>query len=500
MLVEDLVRDAERYGGETAIVDDFGSVTFGELADRAAGVARAMPGITSRERVAILLPAGSKYVAAFYGTLMSGKTVVPVNYLLGAKEIFHAIADSEVDAVLTTPLMLERMAQALPGAEELVKGLMSGGRLKIVDVNNIAASPIGQLEMVKKGPEDIAVVMYTSATTGLPKGVLLTYDNLNSGVESCIEFAKLEHRHRFLGLIPLFHSFGMAALMLAPIKLAAMTVYQAKFSAPGVIDAIRQHGVSLMFGVPAMFGAVARLKEAKPDDFKGMYAMISGGEPLPAAVREAYRLKFDVALYEGYGLTETAPVLSFNIPHCHRAGSVGSPLPGVSVRIAGENGEPLGTGSEGEVQVKGRMVFKGYLKNDSATKAAFTPDGYFRTGDLGRLDEEGFLYITGRLKDLIISAGEKVHPREIEEVILRHPSIAEAAVVGKKDELRGEVPVAFVVVREGQSVDANGVRSFCREQKLAGWQVPKEVWVVDALPRSPTGKVLKRELAKKAEG
>jgi long-chain acyl-CoA synthetase len=497
MLVEDLVLAAERFGGETGIVDDFGSVTFGELADRAAGIAKAVRGggITSRERVGILLPAGAKY-----GVLMAGKTVVPINYLLGAKEIFHAVADAELDAVLTTPLMLERMAAALPGAEELVKGLMGSGKLKLVDVNGIEGSPVGELEIVKREGDETAVVMYTSATTGLPKGVVLTYDNLHSGVESCIEYARLEHRHRFLGLIPLFHSFGMAALMLAPIKLAAMTVYQAKFSAPGVLTAIREHGVSLMFGVPAMFGAVARLKEAKAEDFAGMYAMISGGEPLPAAVREAYSQRFGVKLFEGYGLTETAPVLAFNLPHCHRAGSVGRPLPGVSVRIAGEDGKEVALGAEGEVQVKGRMVFKGYLKNASATEAAFTADGYFRTGDLGKVDADGYLYITGRLKDLIISAGEKVHPREIEEVILRHPAIAEAAVVGKRDELRGEVPVAFVVLREGQSVDANGVRGFCREQKLAGWQVPKEVWVVEGLPRSPTGKVLKRELAKRAEG
>lgn len=499
MLIESLLRNATDYPDQTAVICEAGKHTYPQLAALAAGVCQAVTDATSCPRVAILLPPGAGYVAAFYGLLMAGRTVVPINYLLGAREIGHILADSEVDTLVTTEALLARIAGAIPGADQMVAALKARG-LKLLDVTRIApAAPPTPTSagLYNAAPGDMAVLMYTSATTGLPKGVMLTYANLQSGVDACIDYARLEHRHRFLGLIPLFHSFGMTALMLAPMQLAATTVYLARFSPAACLAAIREHGISLMFGVPSMFGAVGRLKDAAGPDFTPMYAMISGGEPLPAAIRELYRQRFGATIYEGYGLTETAPVLSFNIPHAARPGSVGRPLPGVSVRIAGEDGTPLPTDAEGEVQVKGPMVFGGYYKLPDATAAAFTLDGYFRTGDLGHVDADGFLYITGRLKDLIIVSGEKAHPREIEEVLARHPTVGEAAVVARKDESRGEVPVAFVVPRDGHTVDAIALRAFCRDEHLVGWKVPRDIFVVPDLPRSPTGKVLKRELSRR---
>jgi long-chain acyl-CoA synthetase len=238
-----------------------------------------------------------------------------------------------------------------------------------------------------------------------------------------------------------------------------------------------------------------RLKDAQAADFKTIYAIISGGEPLPTALREAFLSRFGVPLYEAYGMTETSLAISLNTPQMHKPGSVGRLIPGMQVRIVDDAGNELPEGQPGEIWVKGPMVMKGYHNLPTETAAALTPDGYFKTGDLGRLDADGFLYITGRKKDLIIVAGEKASPREIEEMLMSHPAVAEAAVVGKKDASRGEVVVAFVIAREGQSPTTEELREFCREQGLAQWKVPREVRIVEDLPRSATGKVLKRVLA-----
>ena len=225
--------------------------------------------------------------------------------------------------------------------------------------------------------------------------------------------------------------------------------------------------------------------------------MISGGEPLPSTLREAFKQRFRIPLFEGYGLSETSPVVSLNTPQINRPGSVGRLVPGASVKIADDNGNALPAGQIGEVWLKGPMIMKGYHNLPKETGDALTADGYFKTGDLGTIDADGFLSITGRNKDMIIVAGEKAYPREIEEALMRHPAVAEAAVVGKKDPSRGEVIVAFVMPKEGQSVQPDQLRDFARDHGLAQWKVPREVFVVQDLPRSPTGKVLKRELAQK---
>jgi long-chain acyl-CoA synthetase len=277
--------------------------------------------------------------------------------------------------------------------------------------------------------------------------------------------------------------------------LGSTIVYIARFSPVATINALRQHQASIMFGVPSMFGALAHLKNAAAEDFKSIYALISGGEPLPAALRDGFRQRFDVPIYEGYGLTETSPVVALNTPQASRPGSVGRPLPGVQVKIANDDGNPATADEPGEVWLRGPMIMKGYFELPEETSQVLTPDGYFKTGDLGKVDPDGFLYITGRKKELIIVAGEKASPREIEEVLMRHPSVKEAAVVGKRDPGRGEVVVAFVTAKDGAAVKAEELRDFARSQGLAQWKVPREVTVVEDLPRSATGKVLKRVLS-----
>jgi len=483
MLFEPLFTHAQRQPQEVAIIDDRGRYTYQQLAMMTAGMGASIASKTVRPNVGLLLPAGVGFVSSFYGALLARKTVVPVNFLLGDREIAHVVADSGIDTVLTVPPLAGRLKD-LP--------------LNVVDLTQLAPpTPPHPTPPRLPAPaaDDVAVLMYTSGTSGFPKGVPLTYGNLQSDVDASIAHANFDGSHKFLGLVPLFHAFGMTAMMLAPIQLGATIVYMSRFSPVGMLSAIREHGISLLGGVPSMFAALLRLKEASAADFKTIYAIISGGEPLPAALREAFLARFGVPLYEAYGMTETSLAISLNTPQMHKPGSVGRPIPGMQVRIVDDAGNDLTVGQPGEIWVKGPMVMKGYHNLPTETAAALTADGYFRTGDLGRFDADGFLYITGRKKDLIIVGGEKVSPREIEETLMSHPAVAEAAVVGKKDASRGEVVVAFVIAREGLSTTSGELREFCRSQSLAQWKVPREVRIVGDLPRSATGKVLKRVLA-----
>jgi long-chain acyl-CoA synthetase len=244
-----------------------------------------------------------------------------------------------------------------------------------------------------------------------------------------------------------------------------------------------------------MYAAILRLKEASPADFKTIHAMISGGEPLAASLRDQFHARFGVPLLEAYGMTETSLAISVNTPRENQPGSVGKPIPGVQIRIVDDAGNVVAAGVPGEIWVKGPMVMKGYHNLPAETAAALTPDGYFKTGDLGIMQADGFVYITGRKKDLIIIAGEKASPREIEDILAAHPAIAEAAVIGKSDPHRGEVVAAFVKAKEGQSPIPEDLREFCRQRGLAQWKIPREIRIVPDLPRSPTGKVLKRLLS-----
>jgi long-chain acyl-CoA synthetase len=491
MLIEPLFAHAQQSPADIATRDETGPRTYEQLAASAAGVAMHLASATTRPRVGLILPAGAGFVASFYGTLLAGKSVVPINFLLGDREVAHVIADSGIDTIVTIPQLAGKIRTEGIKIVDLVELAQRGAAMNIPPANVVA---MAKSKFPDHKPDDLAVLMYTSGTSGLPKGVMLTFENLQTDIDACIQHARLEHKHKFLGVIPLFHAFGMTAMMLAPIQLGSTIVYMARFSAMGALTAVRDHGISLMFAVPSMLAAIAHLKSATPDDFKSIYALISGGEPLPGRVRETFHDRFGLTLYEGYGLTETSPVVSLNIPHAHRAGSVGQPVPGCVIKIADENGNALPTGQSGEVWLRGPMIMKGYFNLPAETEAALTPDGYFKTGDLGMVDTDGYLFITGRKKDLIIVAGEKAVPREIEEILTAHPNVAEAAVVGKKDPGRGEQVVAFILPREGAQPAADELRDFCRQRGLPQWKIPKEFYFPKDLPRSATGKVLKRVL------
>jgi long-chain acyl-CoA synthetase len=345
-------------------------------------------------------------------------------------------------------------------------------------------------------PEDLAVLLYTSGTSGRPKGVMLSHWNLESNIRQILAHVTFGPTDVILGVLPQFHSFGMTVLTLLPLIAGPQAVYAARFVPPRIMKLIRTHKPTALVAIPSMYNALLSVKDAGPEDFKSFRFIVSGGEPLPDAVAERFKERFGRAINEGYGLTETSPCTNLCRPQEHRPHSVGRPLPELDQRAVDLNtGRRLPPGEDGEIQMSGPNVTRGYFKLPAETAAAFTADGYFRTGDIGMFDADGHLYITGRLKEMLIVGGENVFPREIEEVLNRHPSVKASGVVGMTDPMRGELPVGFIELNEGHSFDERALQGFCRES-LAGYKVPAKIVCLAELPRNPTGKIMRRELKK----
>lgn len=462
---------------QLAVADQSLMLTFAELEAIAGGLAGQMTELSQRPRIGILLPTSSVCAAAILGCWYAGRTAVPLNFLLSPGELAKVVRDADLDLVVT----IEQLAAAL--SESGVNTLLLKGNVTLRPERRPAPGAEA---------DDIAVVLYTSGTTADPKGVCLTFDNLLSNADACVAHERMTPDQVFMSVLPQFHSFGLTAMTVVPLVLGATAFYQPRFSPLALVETIRDRRVTIFMGVASMYAAMLGLKHVDREAFASLRLAVSGGEPLPPSIATAFAERFGISICEGYGLTETSPVVAINRPWAHRLGSVGQPLPGVSVRITDESAHTLSAGEEGEVRISGRCVMRGYHNNQRATDEIIE-NGELRTGDLGRLDADGFLYITGRAKDLIIVAGENVSPREIEETLLQHAAVSEAAVIGMRDDLRGELPVAFVVLREGASATPSELREYCRE-RLAGYKVPREVRVVASMPRAPSGKILKRAL------
>src|SRR6185436_15016843 len=327
---------------------------------------------------------------------------------------------------------------------------------------------------------DPALYLYTSGTTGRPKGVVLTHRNLALNVESCQRTGEFDANDSFLCLLPFFHTYAITGTILLPLLSGCKMVLVDRFHPVKVLKLIGEHAVSVFLAIPSMYRVMAMTEGDY--NVNSVRFPISGGEPLPVAIAQAFEKRFGVPIFEGYGQTEAAPVISLNVPGKRKLGSVGLPLPGVDIEIWDEQKNPVETDVIGEIMVRGGNVMQGYYNLPDETAKTITRD-WLHTGDLGKKDAEGYVTITGRKKDLIISAGENIYPREIEEVLAQHPKVKEVAVIGVKDEARGEVPKAFVIARDGMTVDEKELRHFCREN-LAGYKVPKHFDVVPDLPRT----------------
>jgi len=468
----------------TVIVDDQRSWRSFEVLVASWHLASEVARRSSAPRVGVLLPTSGLFPAAILAAWGLGRTPIPLNYLLGRDDLAFVLADSGCDAVITVGPMLD-----------FVGGLPDG--IAAIRMEDISYRGIPRPRFSSPlGDDDLATILYTSGTSGRPKGVMLTGANLAANVAQCEEWVGFSSRDSVLGVLPQFHSFGLTVLTLLPLAVGGKAIYTAKFVPRRLLELAREHRPTTFVGIPSMYAAFAALKSGGPDDLRSLRFAVSGGEPLPPRVSDEFHAKYAVRISEGYGLTETAPVTNWCRPHEYRPGSVGRPLPGIEERIVGPDGAILPPGHDGEVRIKGPNVMKGYLNRPEETAAVFDAEGFFRTGDMGRFDPEGHLSITGRIKEMIIIAGENVFPREIEAVLERHPGVHAAAVFGVRDGSRGEVPVAYVEMREGAAFDETELRSHCRGL-IAQYKVPREIHCLEKLPRSPTGKILRKELAKR---
>jgi long-chain acyl-CoA synthetase len=465
-----------------AIVDDKRSYKSIEILIGALHVAAAVGPRCESKTIGLLIPTSGAFPIAALAGWMLGKVVVPLNYLLKPDELQFVIDDCQTDTVVTVQPLLDHL-----GADPRVKNLM---RLEDMSFKGVPA-PLWPAHASK---DDLAVLLYTSGTSGKPKGVMLTHGNISANIRQCCEWVNIGKKDVMLGILPQFHSFGLTVLTLLPLTVGARAVYTARFVPHKIVGLFREHRPTVFIGIPSMFGALLTAKSAKPDDFSSLRCAVSGGEPLSDDVSERFKERFGVTISEGYGLTETSPATNWCRPWEYRPHSVGMALPGIDTRIVSlESEQDLGANEEGEIRFRGPNIMQGYFNRPDESKAAFDERGYFRTGDIGKLDDDGFLSITGRLKEMLIVGGENVFPREIEEVLNRHPSVHASAVLGLTDPVRGEVPVAFVETEDDAEFDERALKNWCRES-LAGYKVPRDIRKVDALPRNPTGKIMRREL------
>lgn len=465
---------AAAHPDTAAIIDPDGTATtWAQLEQRVLGVAGALQreGVRAGDTVAVMLPNGSDFAAASWGALRAGATVVPVNPAYTAPERNHILGDAGVRIVLTNAV-----GDTWP--------------------DGVAALSPDQPESEPRSPDapnDCAFICYTSGTTGRPKGARLTHENILANLEAFadLKLLTLEAGDVLLGVLPFFHVFGLNVVLNAAARHGCTIVAVDRFSPRGTAEAMVRHGVTVAYGAPPVFAALAALGEevAVPT----LRAAVSGADALPVRTWERFEQRFGIRIAEGYGLTETAPVLASNaVAATVRPGTVGPALPGVQLRLADPAGDEVGLGAVGEIHARGPNVFAGYHGLPAET-AQVLRDGWFATGDLGSFDADGYLTIAGRLKDMIIVSGFNVYPREVEEALLSHPAVAEAAVVGVPDDRTGERVRATVVAVTGVDVTADELIAHCKD-RLARFKLPRDVRIVDTLPRLPTGKVSRRTL------
>lgn len=485
MLVEALLETNRRCPRTLAVVDPLRSLTYARLTVLSAVIRRMVEKGTVCDRVGIMLPASSVFPATLFGVLWARRVAVPLNFLLTADELERVVRDADLDLVITVSHFRE-LCSKLPV------------RAIFLDECSLPWRVLGA--MLHRPPHppspaasDAAVMLYTSGTTADPKGVVLSHGNLHSNCLDALITLDIRPPQVFLNILPPFHVFGLTANVLIPAVLGVTVVAIPRFNPVAAVKACHDHRVNVILAIPSMYAAILKTKSVKREDFASIELAVSGAEPLPDRVRDGFEERFGVTLREGYGLTETSPILSACSRASYRLHSVGRPIRNVQTRIVSPDGSDLPANHDGEIVVRGPGVMQGYFRRPTETAGVIDADGWFHTGDVGRLDSDGFLFITGRIKDMLIIGGENVFAREIEAVLEEHPTVLQSAVIGIPDELRGEAPVAFVVPREGKTVDEPTLRAAVKA-KLAGYKVPKRVIIRDDLPTTPTGKILKRRL------
>ena len=489
-LAENLARTAAATPDQVAIrLDDF-ELTYAGL-DAASALAAgwlAEHGVGPGDRVGIMLPNIPQFPILYYGALRAGAAVVPMNPLFKEREVEYYLSDSGAKVLFAWEGIAD---QAQPGAEA------AGAAFEVVDAgfSQQLATYSPAPGVVERAPDDTAVLLYTSGTTGKPKGAELTHSNLGSNVATCVALFDGGPDDVIFGGLPLFHSFGQTCGLNSAVACGATLTMIPRFEPHKALEVLQRDKVTIMQGVPTMYVALLQDPAHKDYDVSTLRLAVSGGASLPVEVLRGFEKEFGVILLEGYGLSETSPVASFNHADRERkAGSIGTPVRDVEMRLIDADWNDTPDGEIGEIAIKGPNVMKGYWNRPDATTEAIK-DSWFRTGDLAKRDEDGYYFIVDRAKDMIIRGGYNVYPREVEEVLYEHPAVAEAAVVGVPDAEYGEEIGAAITLKAGASATAEEIQEFVKE-RIAAYKYPRIVWFLDeGLPKGPTGKILKREIS-----
>jgi long-chain acyl-CoA synthetase len=486
-----LTETAERLPDKTAFKLDDVELSYAMLDEGSARVAGLLKskGIEPGDRVGLMMPNVPYFPAIYFGILRGGGVVVPMNVLLKGREVGFYLEDPGAKLVFAWDDFGEA---AEAGAES------AGAEVILVkpgEFEKLLAEQEPVKDVAGRNGEDTAVILYTSGTTGKPKGAELTHSNLYTNSKGVSEkLGEMTQDDVLLGALPLFHSFGQTCTMNSAVSVGATVTMLPRFDPDKALAIIERDEATLFQGVPTMYNAMLHSESCETADCSSLRICMSGGAAMPAELMRAFEEKFGCMILEGYGLSETSPVASFNHPDKERKpGSIGTPIEGVEMQVWDDDGNEVPQGDVGEIVIRGHNIMKGYWNRDEANKEAITADGWFRTGDMAKMDEDGYFFIVDRKKDLIIRGGYNVYPREIEEVLYEHPAIQEAAVVGVPHDELGEEVGAAVVLKQGESLDEDELRSYVKDQ-VAAYKYPRKVWFVDELPKGPTGKILKREI------
>jgi long-chain acyl-CoA synthetase len=485
-----LIAAAERHPKRIAVRLGERSLSYGELnaaSNDCAELLRGL-GVQAGDRVALMVPNVPEFAVAYYGALRAGAVIVPMNVLLKAREVEYLLRDSGATLLLCWH---ECLAEADHPVDEL------GVVRVVVAPDAFGEEPVDATRVAQvahRAGDDTAVIMYTSGTTGRPKGAQLTHDNLKMNAAVTCDLLGADEHDVLLGALPMFHAFGQNCVLNVAIRLGATVSLVSRFDAGVVLETFSRDRVTIFEGVPTMYSALLHYPRHEVD-VTSLRVCASGGAALPVEVLHGFEQAFGCVVLEGYGLSETTAVACFN--HRDRVrlpGSIGTPIAGVEMKLVDGERATLGPDEVGEIAIRGHNVMKGYLNQPEATAEAIDADGWFYTGDIGRVDEEGRYYIVDRKKDMIIRGGYNVYPREIEEVIYEHPAVREAAVVGIRHADLGEEVGAAASLHPGAELTESELREFVKE-RVAAYKYPRHVWFLDELPKGPTGKILKREIA-----
>ena len=484
---------SSHYFPDRPAINEGDSVTsYGRLNLAANRVATALIKLKVQpgDNIGLYAPNSGDWIAFYFGALKAGAVPVTLSSQLSNDELALLLNHSRPRMIFTTTDKISRL-EVFRGSGGLEKIICPGGDL---DIKQLKQSGSATFTALDRDREDVAAILYTGGTTGTPKGVMLSHENINTAIQNVVFNERSTHEDRALCFLPFNHVFGQMHIMNATILSGGCLEMLPAFDIEPVLELLAAGRVTKLFAVPTIYTRLLGLDHLKQKLGKVRYCFSAAASMAAETVRQ-WQEQTGLAIYEGYGMTEAAPVVTYNHYYRHEIGSVGTAAPGVEIQIRDQDGHALEQGMEGEICVRGRNIMRGYLNNPEGTRAAFWEDGWFRSGDIGRFNPEGYLFIVDRLKDMIITGGENVYPKEVEDVLYARPEVEECAVIGLPDPEWGERVAAFIVARPGETIDPQALKAFLKS-RLSAFKVPKEFRAVDELPKSPAGKILKRQLRK----